>query len=58
MLASMIPGAPPAQPDYVDLIKKVQEASFEILYVNWGIMGLDNMVQALRRSFLVDQVPV
>ena len=34
MLSGMIPSAPPAQPDYVDLTKMVQEAVFEFLYVN------------------------
>ena len=32
---------------------------FENLYMNWGLMGLDNMVQAFQSwRFLVDQVQV
>ena len=46
MLSSMIPSAPPAQPDYVDLTKVVQEGIFDFLYMNRTIMGLDRMDQA------------
>ena len=42
----MLSSAPPVQPDYVDLTKKVKEGIFEFLYMNRTIMGLDRMVQA------------
>ena len=59
MRSSMIATAPPAQPDYVGLTKEVREPIFEILCMNWRIMGLDKMIQALQSgSFLVDHVEV
>ena len=45
-MSSMISSAPPAQPDYVDLTKVVQEGIFDFLYMNRTIMGLDRMDQA------------
>ena len=30
---------PPAQPDYVDLTKKVREVGFEIFHFSWRVMG-------------------
>ena len=40
MLSSTVPSAPPAQPDYVDLTKKVGEAIFEIIYMSARVVGL------------------
>ena len=48
MLSGMIPSAPPTQRDHVDLTQKVREARYEIMCVNWRVMGFENMVQAFQ----------
>ena len=50
MLSSMIPSAPPSQPDLVEMTEEVREVIFVILYMNWWVMELDKMVQALQKQ--------
>ena len=43
MVSVMIPSAPPAKPDCVEMTKEVREAMFEILHMSRRITGLDKM---------------
>ena len=44
----MIPSAPQAQPDHVEMTEEVRKDIFEILYMNCGVVELGKKVQALR----------
>ena len=58
MLSSVIPATPPAQPDDVDLPRRVQEAIYDIIHMNWRVMGFNTMIQAFQSCFFVDQMQV
>ena len=59
MVASLISRTLPAQPDCLDLTKKVREVICVTICMGWESVGMDSMVQALHRaSFPFDQVQV
>ena len=52
MLADMVSSEPPAPPENLDKMKKVRECGevriYEILSMNWGVMGMFKKVPALQ----------
>ena len=55
-LASMIPSAPPAQPDHVELTKG-REAIVEILGMNWGASPGGTQVDQVQIHWILQEEP-
>ena len=53
IVASMVPSASSAPPEYLDTAKRGRKAIHEILFMNWRVMGIDKMIQALQRNMSV-----
>ena len=46
----MVTSAPPTLPDHVDLTRKLREATFEIVYMNWRATGLEIEISLVPRD--------